>query len=1003
MKTFSVTVACTVCLVAASCSFSVLLYAQQNMSSIKIDFSYSGYKGGDTDIPTIAAVLFVKPGGGDDTKLLQSAINYVGNLPMQKNGFRGALLLAEGRFKVSGQLFLDKSGVVIRGSKKNKTIIEATGIERLSLIEIGNNDTLSATDAKQVINTIVPEGNRDLTLNDLNGIDVGDHVVINRPATANWIADIGMNKAEGMFVDRRGLPWPTGSRELTWDRIVKEIDHQNNQITLDAPITTAIQSIYGGATVRKSPVNQLVHSIGLENFSVESEYNQLNRFDEDHSWIGITVNYAEDVWVRDVDARHFVSSAIRVGQRARRISIMNCICREPISEIGGYRRNSFLVEGQQVLVKDCLSDSGINDFASGFCAGGPNVFLNCKAIYALGASGSFESWASGILYENVTIEGADLRLTYDPERSQGAGWTAANSIIWNSTAKQIEATAPPEYPNQVVTAGYSLYKSQLAKRLTINPDDKPAAYSYKETSAHLREFTPKDILPDIPAQKALEHPLQIVNGRFVMDGKVVWSGITGDQYWRGQAFPAGELNSGISITRYVPGRVGSGLTEDLPKLAQSLLRQGNHFYQSVTGLWYDRRRDDHSTKKRQDGNVWASFYEMPWKRSGKGTAWDGLSKYDLTKYNYWYFKRGKEFARLCDENGLVLYYNLYDTHNLLEYVTHWVDYPWRPVNTINETGLPEPLPVEPWARLHLANEFYNPDNPSLRKLHWAYIFHVLDELGSFRNIIFNLGIQFSGPLKFQRFFLQTVNEWEKQNNRDVRVVLNASKGITDSILSDTQLAKQIDVIDTRYWQYRPDGLFSNSDSLWAPPGGVNRSYREMVGEAFLQETDYPLPTTQELTYRQVREYTDKFPGKAVVSVYNEVSPIASLMAGGAQVLMQNQKERTNGHITFGSFVQQYLGDILMNMKPVGGLLENEMQNWCLADGKKRSLLVYSLSGPAITFTGDVSDASYTGVWFDPLSERILPLNNKVKLKNGSSVKKPSKANWLLLLRSETHL
>ena len=42
-----------------------------------------------------------------------------------------------------------------------------------------------------------------------------------------------------------------------------------------------------------------------------------------------------------------------------------------------------------------------------------------------------------------------------------------------------------------------------------------------------------------------------------------------------------------------------------------------------------------------NGNVWAPFFVQPWARSGQGTAWDGLSKYDLTKFDYFYWSRFK--------------------------------------------------------------------------------------------------------------------------------------------------------------------------------------------------------------------------------------------------------------------------------------------------------------------------------------------------------------------------
>lgn len=203
--------------------------------------------------------------------------------------------------------------------------------------------------------------------------------------------------------------------------------------------------------------------------------------------------------------------------------------------------------------------------------------------------------------------------------------------------------------------------------------------------------------------------------------------------------------------------------------------------------------------------MWAAFYELPWARSGKGKAWDGLSKYDLETYNPWYFERTKTFASLADENGIILYHHLYNNHNLLETAAHWVDSPWRPANNINDTNLPEPPPLEPGNRIHIANQFYDFSNPALKKLHRAYILLVLDQLGHFENIIFGLSFQYSGPLSFQQFFQETVAEWEKKNGRKVRLVLDTGKNITDAILSDAKLSKQVAVIDMRYWHYLPDG------------------------------------------------------------------------------------------------------------------------------------------------------------------------------------------------------
>ena len=958
-----------------------------------IDFSYAGYGGGIESLPDIQAALFVRPTGGDDTALLQAALDRLAKLPAQPDGFRGALQFAPGKFRVAGQLRLQTSGVVLRGSadKNNPTIIVATGLSRRALIEIGKDKAPALAESINVIDEIVPAGNRALTIENTAGFNVGDSIVITRPSTAEWIAAVGMNKAEGAFADQR-VHWLPGSRNLVWDRKITAIDAGKKQITLDAPITFALEKRFGGGTVAKATGNEFVNKIGLENLILESEFERSNPKDEEHAWIGVALDNVEDAWIRGLTARHFAGSAIRVGARARRVTIEDCRNEQPVSEIGGYRRLSFLVEGQQTLVRNCFSDSGINDFAVGLLASGPNVFLDCTTKNALGANGSFESLAAGVLFENVRIEGAGLRLTYDMERAQGGGWTAANSVIWNSEAKEIEARAPEGAANIVRKSPEPLYAAQRLKRLserqTINPN--------QQTS---KKKIPEFRLEKTDSLKTIvkSHLLEIVNGRFVIDNHAVWGGMLNGAWWKGQTSPAiAAQSSGVSITRFVPGRTGFGLTEDLPKLAARMIAEKLPFFNGGPGLWYDRRRDDHTIVARSNANVWAPFYEMPWARSGQGTAFDGLSKYDLTRFNSWYFERTREFARLSEENGLVYYHNLYNTHNLLETAAHWVDFPWRAANNINNTGLEPPL--EARNTIHVANQFYDPNNPRLRELHRAYILHNLAQLGATRNVIFIVAFQFAGPLEFQQFFLDTVAEWEKQNKRKVKIALITSKDITDAILNDPARSKQIAVVDMRYWQYRPDG------SLWAPPGGKNLAFREMITQEFRRSGDAPPPTTPEQVYRQVREYRDRFPEKALVVWNSGVGQIPILMAGGAQALMRNpaagQSQGTQPDNTpFDDFVRENLAAVLMKMSPKNNLLNDAAQNWCLADAQDKTILIYSLSGSTITFAQTLVQKNYQTVWFDPRNGKTQTITDQKSLNKGDIVQKPSDESWLLLLKS----
>ncbi|MBK6936887.1 MAG: hypothetical protein IPH18_08350 [Chitinophagaceae bacterium] len=152
-------------------------------------------------------------------------------------------------------------------------------------------------------------------------------------------------------------------------------------------------------------------------------------------------------------------------------------------------------------------------------------------------------------------------------------------------------------------------------------------------------------------------------------------------------------------------RTGKGLTDDLNEVVMEMKTTNTIAIEHNYGLWYDRRRDDHERIRRMDGEVWPPFYELPFARSGIGTAWDGLSKYDLTKYNKFYWGRLKQFADLADQNGLLLIHQNYFQHNIIEAGAHYADFPWRTANNINNTGFMEPVNYAGDKRIFMQNSF----------------------------------------------------------------------------------------------------------------------------------------------------------------------------------------------------------------------------------------------------------------------------------------------------------
>jgi len=273
-----------------------LIYGKDERGNRVPDFSTAGYAGGDRDIPSAPVKVVVSASHGDETANIQKAIDYVANLPADADGIRGAVLLLKGQHEVSGALHLTNSGVVLRGQgmEKNGTILLAAGLDRRTLITIhGQNDRKTQSNAGwQITDDYVPVGSVSFHVKDGSGLKAGDTVAITRPSTKDWIDSLAAND----FGGGEGGGWKPGSRDLVWDRVVKSVD--GFLVTLDAPITTALDANFDGGNVKTYSWPGRIQNIGVENLRLVSSVDPSNGKDENHSWMAITVENAQDAWVR---------------------------------------------------------------------------------------------------------------------------------------------------------------------------------------------------------------------------------------------------------------------------------------------------------------------------------------------------------------------------------------------------------------------------------------------------------------------------------------------------------------------------------------------------------------------------------------------------------------------------------------------------------------------------------------------------------------------------------
>jgi hypothetical protein len=887
------------------------------------DFSHCGYAGGNRSIPAAPVRVVVASQAGDSTARIQMAIDHVASLGADSNGIRGAVLLLKGRHEVLGSLWLTNSGVILRGQGvgEDGTKLVAAGLDRRTLIQVaGRNDARIRTNASwQITDDYVPVGATSFRVRNAAGLAPQSVIRIVRPSTKEWIARLGLVNYGGT---EGGVTWKPGSRDIVWERVVKSV--ADDVVTVDAPITTALEQEFGGGYIIACDWPGRISNVGVENLALESTYDASNPKDENHAWFAVTLENTADAWVRQVTFKHFAGSAVAVYETCKQVTVQDCLSLAPVSEHGGARRNTFFTMGQLTLFLRCYSEFGRHDFAVGHCAAGPNAFVQCDAYLPLADSGSIDSWASGVLYDNVRIDGNALSLTHRGRTGQGAGWSAANSVLWQCNAAVVRCFNPPTAQNWAFgtwaefegdgiwrssndfVSPDSLYAGQLrarlgadaATRLQLMPrpheeSSNPPLDKTQELAAASHQPAPllsdyilgasrRDPIPsepgnarrveDLPApSSALRTPrsaLGITNGWLTVDGKLLIGGTTGITWWRGSARPAEAPDFGLNVTRFVPSRNGPGFTDVLTDVADNMQSSGRPVLDHHYGLWYERRRDDHERVRRMDGDVWPPFFELPFARSGQGTAWDGLSQYDLTKFNPWYWSRLSEFAGLCDDRGLVLFHQNYFQHNILEAGAHWADFPWRSANNINQTGFPEPPPYAGDKRIFQAELFYDVNHPVRRKLHEGYIRQCLDNFTNRANVIQFTSDEFTGPLHFMQFWLDTIAEWEKANSgRAPLVALSCTKDVQDAILADPKRSGTVDVIDFRYWWRTDKGEF-------APPGGKNLAPRQ-----FERQWRGGRPTDANLA-SMAAEYRAKFPAKPLLCDFDAAS-WAWLCAGGS--------------------------------------------------------------------------------------------------------------------------
>ena len=451
------------------------------------DFSSAGYMGGGVRLPVVPVCITLSPlENADDAGRIQKAIDLLSLAPMDGDGFRGALLLKAGTYRIARPLYIRASGIVVRGEGDGAAMIEKhdaplgpdnwrdysqlghkpAGVTRLvatwisdaydksvGIFNISGGQEGKSRSAVEILDQYVPAGATKLHLSDVSAFHPGDNVQIVRGANAAWAADLKMDaitEAPGVLSVNQ---WAHDGRLDKYyqgnavERTVSSVSKAEGTITLKEPLGDPLDMQYGISTLSLYENPDRLSRVGIENIQMLSSFDKSQTgensafgieykyySDECHAQVGVMARGVEDAWIRNVTSYH-LDVAVSLAGKSRRITVQDVNCLDPVSGTGGERRYSFSNSGASfVLNNRCYARYTRHAFIVMGQVNGPNVFLDCSADYQFDASEPHLRWSSAGLFDNVRS-----RIYVQNRWNNGTahGWAGSNYVLYNCEGKFI--------------------------------------------------------------------------------------------------------------------------------------------------------------------------------------------------------------------------------------------------------------------------------------------------------------------------------------------------------------------------------------------------------------------------------------------------------------------------------------------------------------------------------------------------------------------------------------
>jgi len=402
-----------------------------------MDFSYAGYMGGGVALPKVPAVEMVKPSGGDDTAVIQAALDAVARRPLM-NGSRGAVLLAPGQYRAAGTLNITASGVVLRGSGSGDGGSEVAIVGSHLVLKVAGGGTRQVMGpAVTITDPFVPVGARACSVAGGTSFKAGDAVLVNRPVTAAWRTFMGM--------DGYGSWLPAGSVQ-SWERTITAVD--GNKVTIDVPIPDSLDGKFvapPGASLQKYAWEGRISQVGIEALRFRAP-----KRGTAGSPAFLDMTSTVDSWVSDVEVWNTVEG-LHFSPGCRRITATRVrVLHDPSDSFTEAAPSEWTFNSSEVLIDRSTSKGALKIMmVTTLRALGPNVVLDFDGEGPRSHIQPHMYWATGLLVDRsvVNSEGTGLEsaIAFINRGHAGSdhGWALGWGVAWNCTAPGVLMQKPP--------------------------------------------------------------------------------------------------------------------------------------------------------------------------------------------------------------------------------------------------------------------------------------------------------------------------------------------------------------------------------------------------------------------------------------------------------------------------------------------------------------------------------------------------------------------------------